>query len=253
MGNRRIAVSIVTPSSSDFNSAARATAGASTLSTARSGTTAAPSYLSASMSFGAKLVRSTILPDARATFRSTRPNARPLEYDSMMAIPAIWCPIPRWAWPATMTSTRPAGIAPATLKISPFTWQDPRSVGRSKRSHVPPACAATTTIDAPAARSVLASATMTGARGAIVRPRTFAAIVELSAAAVTTPMIPIRTPAVSTMVEGLTLGQSTGRPVDSSMMFAARNGKRASAARAFNAPRGSSPRPAGIAAAPIGP
>ena len=56
--------------------------------------------------------------------------------------------------------------------------------------------------------------------------------------------MPILTPATSTIVVPATLGQAGGAPVAASIRFAARNGNRASAARALSAPRGSSPGPA---------
>src|SRR5688572_24051720 len=152
-----------------------------------------------------------------------------------------------------ITSTSPAGIALATWTISVPMSHDDNSVGESKRLQRPPAWAATTTIDAPRDLSADASRTIAGASGAIVSPRRFAAIVVTGVLAVVTPMRPTLTPATSIKAEGLTLGQATGAPVVTSTTLAARNGKRAWAARAFSAPRGSSDGDRGVDASPTGP
>jgi hypothetical protein len=75
----------------------------------------------------------------------------------------------------------------------------------------------------------------------------------VSVAGFARPMTPIFTPATSTIVVPRTLVQGGGAPVPASTRLAARNGKRASAARALSAPRGSSAGPRGPGAGPTGP
>ena len=48
----------------------------------------------------------------------------------------------------------------------------------------------------------------------MVRPTVFAAMVALKVRNVVRPTTPTRTPATSTIVDGRTFGQFTGRPVD---------------------------------------
>ena len=67
-------------------------------------------------------------------------------------------------------------------------------------------------------------------------PATCATSVCRRPVSVIRPIRPTRTPAASTIVEGVTFGQCTGLPVAASRMLAARNGKRARAAAAFSAP-----------------
>ena len=158
--------------------------------------------------------------------------------------------MPLWRWPPTMASTVPGGSAFATSKISPLRSHEDRSSCDANDLHEPPACAVATITVAPALRRRAASAASVAASGAIVRPLVLAGMVEASVSDVSRPTMPTRMPATSTTIEGLTLGQVTGRPVVSSMRFAARNGNRAWAARALSAPRGSSFGPFGVLPGP---
>ena len=65
--------------------------------------------------------------------------------------------------------------------------------------------------------------------------------------------MPTLRPATSTSVVGRTLVHPGVAPLAVSIRFAARNGNRASAARACSAPRGSSAGVRGVAALPTGP
>ena len=94
---------------------------------------------------------------------------------------------------------------------------------------------------------------MAGASGATLRSLTLADSVADSARSVITPTMPTLRPAASTSTDGLTFGQLTGCFVAASSRFAARNGNRASAARAFSAPRASSDGSRGITEGPTGP
>ena len=66
-------------------------------------------------------------------------------------------------------------------------------------------------------------------------------------------MMPIRTPEAATMVDPRTFSQATVCPVSLSIRLAARSGKRASRARCFRAPRGSSWSVMGTGFGPAGP
>ena len=106
---------------------------------------------------------------------------------------------------------------------------------------------------APCARSAVACVRMVSTRGATDSPPTLPAMVAVRASSVITPTMPTLMPATSTSVVGRTLVHPGGVPLAVSIRFAARNGKRASAARARSAPRGSSAGVRGVAAFPTGP
>ena len=91
-----------------------------------------------------------------------------------------------------------------------------------------------------------------GAVGAILRPAKFAGIVVYGVDSVLAPMIPTLTPATSTITDAGMFGQSIRLPVCVSMMFVVTNGNFASLARAFSAPRRSSPGFA-VTSGPTGP
>jgi hypothetical protein len=150
-----------------------------------------------------------------------------------------------------MTSTAPAGSARATWKISSSGRHESSLAGSSSSRQTPPACAATRTTRAPRCRRAAASAAMVAASGATDRPTKLSALVVRGVDSVVTPMIPMRTPARSTRTDGATFGHDTGRSPSSRL--APSNGKRASAARALSAPRGSSLSSAGTGRSPAGP
>ena len=162
-----------------------------------------------------------------------------------MAMPSTWCAIAH-AWPATMTSTSPRGshgrrrgsrrrIAGRQVvgaieagAASAGVGGDDDDVGalRPQRGRVRP--------DGVDQRRHRQPADVAGdGRG--------------QGASVITPTMPTLMPATSTSVVGRTLVHVGVAPLAVSIRFAARNGKRASAARARSAPRGSS---AGSAASP---
>ena len=109
------------------------------------------------------------------------------------------------------------------------------------------------TTSAPCARSAAACVRMVSTSGATDSPPTLLAIVAVKARSVITPTMPTLTPATSTSVVGRTLVHRGGAPLAVSIRFAARKGKRASAARARSAPRGSSVGARGVAGLPTGP
>ena len=159
----------------------------------------------------------------------------------MIAMPATRWATPSWVWPATMTSTAPAGSARARRGRSrrrPRSCRD-RRVDRSactRRRHAPPPrrwSRRTARSPARRRRSPAPAASPSG-RGCWRR------CVEVGVARVVTPMTPTLSPAIVSSADGRTFGQSTGRRVASSTTLAASSGKRASAARALSAPRGSS-------------
>ncbi len=110
-------------------------------------------------------------------------------------------------------------------------------VVRIRSLAAPAACVRREHDDVRAALAQRARLARDGRRERLVAsPSTCAASVCRKPVSVIVPMMPTRTPAASTIADGATFGQRTGLPVAASTMFAARNGKRARAAAAFNAP-----------------
>ena len=168
--------------------------------------------------------------------RSRRPNCTPKFATEMIGTSSTNCATVPCVCPATIASSVPRGNSRASRKISLPSSHEARSCGFDVSLHQPPACAASTTISAPRARSARASSSTVGASGRVSRPTTCAASVCRKPLSVIMPTSPTRTPATVTIVAGTTFGQATGLPVAASTMFAARNGNRARAAAAFSAP-----------------
>ena len=211
-----------------------------------------PGSTRAHRSRGGKLRRPTMRRVARSTTRSTRPNARPPEYASVMAMPVDLVRHRRVRVAGDDDVDQPGGRSRATPEDLGVSVARGQVVGAIElASHRPPAWAATTTIDAPcgAQRRGLGRDRRRQRRHAAGR-RSWRRSSPPAPRCVITPTMPTLTPAAVDHVDGLHV-RPRHRPAGRvSIRFAARNGNAASAARAFSAPRGSSAGGCGIAAGP---